>query len=529
MTHCPFCAERGWDHDEIKKKCDDSLFYFTYYIVSDWVTHSFHKPICDWFQDELQRGQRFILVMLPRGHLKTTTFNIAFNLWLITHNPDIRILVAMASGREAWRKCGKMQRKILSAEFKHFWPHLVPNIADVVWNKGEFEVVRNHEDLEEPTITGLGTETKMTGGHYDVHVLDDPIDGLGAASEVQSQRAIDFMQACEGLWVRRSEGIEIVIATAWPGPFYEGLVDNELYSKVILGCRVDDRWRNFLASRGLECLPGVKDGDVIFPEHETEESLKVAEKKFGPMYPHQMLNLFVDDSLRQFRRDDCQPFEWGDPTRSSVRLGELIIPVQAMFIQMTIDPGTGAAGGDESAIVVTGWSRTHGMAFALDAWCERVLTNRLVDTAFEMAERWNVNVIRPESVGYQRTLTDYMREVQMRRQRHFVIDPVKPGTKAKGERIIASLQPFVASRQVFFRKDQPHLVEELVNLKVIGGKVHGRSPNLADALAYHTEYWRVSPPSFREPEFEDVDDDYEVYNVPVRYGLRCPTRSTGVF
>ena len=59
------------------------------------------------------------------------------------------------------------------------------------------------------------------------------------------------------------------------------------------------------------------------------------------------------------------------------------------------------------------------------------------------------------------------------------------------------------------------------------GKVKGASPNLIDALAYHTEYWKRTPKS--EPDlddimFEDEEDEAKAERIMARYGLSCISR-----
>ena len=74
---------------------------------------------------------------------------------------------------------------------------------------------------------------------------------------------------------------------------------------------------------------------------------------------------------------------------------------------------------------------------------------------------------------------------------------------------------------MFFTKGQQKLVRELLNLQVVNGKVVGKSPNLADSLAYHVEYWRGQ--ARPEPE-----EDYEYFDpflgdIGPDYGLQCVT------
>ena len=146
-----------------------------------------------------------------------------------------------------------------------------------------------------------------------------------------------------------------------------------------------------------------------------------------------------------------------------------------------------------------------------------------------MAQRWDVHVIRPEYVAMQMVFEDYLRDTMIREGLHFAIHPYKVGVTTKAKRICDRLQPFVANQQVRFRRDQPQIVEELVNLVIANGSVQGRSPNLVDALTFNTELWRRTPPTIgndNEIRFIDPEEDEAMmYSHAVRYGLRCPTRS----
>jgi hypothetical protein len=65
------------------------------------------------------------------------------------------------------------------------------------------------------------------------------------------------------------------------------------------------------------------------------------------------------------------------------------------------------------------------------------------------------------------------------------------------------------------------LVDELLNLQVVNGRVIGKSPNLADSLAYHTEFWRGGPVFQAEPE-DDIATPFMLETGPA-YGLQCLT------
>ena len=140
-----------------------------------------------------------------------------------------------------------------------------------------------------------------------------------------------------------------------------------------------------------------------------------------------------------------------------------------------------------------------------------------------MAVKWNPHSVSPEDVSFQKTLKYFLKRQMQERGIYFPIRPVKPGSKSKGSRIIDALQPFVQNQQIFFLRNQKKLVDELLNMQIVKGKVIGKSPNLADSLAYHAEFWRGGPTA--QPV--DMDDmDYKspfLKNTGPAYGLQCLT------
>jgi hypothetical protein len=151
-----------------------------------------------------------------------------------------------------------------------------------------------------------------------------------------------------------------------------------------------------------------------------------------------------------------------------------------------------------------------------------VLPNILIDKIITTAQMWKPHVVAPEDVSFQKTLKHFLKQEMQQRGIHFRIKPVAPGRVGKGRRIMDALQPFVANQQMHvLRSMDSTLVSELVALQVVGGKVIGRSPNLADSLAYHSEFWRGQEVLMAAED----DDDIKLW-VPESgpaYGLQCST------
>ncbi len=165
------------------------------------------------------------------------------------------------------------------------------------------------------------------------------------------------------------------------------------------------------------------------------------------------------------------------------------------------------------------------MIFLLDAVQGRWLPDELIDRIIGAIRRWKPHVVAPEDVAFQKTLKHFLKQEMTRQGVGARIQPVKPGRTGTGRRILDALQPFVAGGQLFVQKAHDRtVVDELCSLQVVGGKVVGRSPNLADSLSYHSEFWRgleLRQIEVEDPEEDRVKDAHE--DVTPQYGLKCLT------
>jgi len=523
---CEFCAERGWDHQEVADLTQTSLYWFTYYFVSDWVSPGLHKVVCDWYQKKVAAGHNRFLIMLPRGHLKTTTFTIGLPIFWAKDDPDERVGLMMNTTQVASEKLLRLEDVLLSPAFRHFYGHLVPDKTKGPtasrWNRTECNLVRPI-DWEDATFTAMGADKSKTGKHFTRQVLDDLVDGMAEDSAIQMRNAVGHLERCEGYWVNRNQDHQLIVGTFWPGGpdgYYEQIVAMKEYTKVVMGCYVDERYRRFMTENGVEVVDA-KDGEPIY-ERETKESLDRAKVFFKGKFVHQMLNLPYVDQFKRFKKEDCKYYHWTDGKSAIILDGETQVPISTMYRQLTIDPATGvSANTDESAIVVTGWIRGLGVAVVLDVWADRVLINELCDIALNMAEKWKVHVMRPEVAAGLSAFDSYLRDAMIKSQRHFPVDPVRPGIKSKAVRIIENLQGYVANQQIRFRRDQPAIIHELTNLVIWDNEIRGRSPNMVDALAYHPEYWMRNPPIRNTDEIRYEEPNYAKAKVDdrPRYGL----------
>jgi predicted phage terminase large subunit-like protein len=497
--------------------------------------------IDQWFMERYNAGKRRFMIITPRGHLKTSYFGTSFLTWRTLMDTEARILYMMASSKNAEKTLEAVKNIFATSEnLAHFFPDRKFDYTDPKSRaRANYLRLPRHGNYREGSIEAHGTDSRIIGGHFTDHILDDLIDNTMVESEIMQRKAVDFVKRSNPLFVNPADDLRVVVGTRWPGEFYNWALDpagiiSETHETLLLGCFVDKRYHDFLASIGKVTI--LDDGAPIWPHDDalscgfTADALNDIRKESEYDFVHQYLNLEVSDDMRRFRAEDIKYYsltstKYGRPAvlvKTSIQT--VTCAIADLYVSMTIDPATGEGKHtDESAITVCGHDRSTGLIFVLDAWAGRVLPFDLIDRILSMAEEWKPNVVAPEDVSFQKTFKWALKKTMLERNIHFPIRPVKPGNKSKGSRIVDSLQPFIRNQQVFFTKGQRKLVNELINLQVVGGKVVGKSPNLADSLAYHVEFWRGKPGQ-RIDTSDDIDYfDSFMGDIGRSYGLECVT------
>ncbi len=468
--------------------------------------------------------------MVPRGHFKTSLVTVAGPVWMLINNPLERVLLMHASSSKASEELQRIQRVVQGPAFRHYFPELVPAADSVRWNKTELEIVRE-TIASEPSVKALGIGSTVVGGHYSTHVLDDLIDENAARSPAMIQRAIDFVEHSTPLFDDITKDKQIIVGTWWPGGFYESLMESGVYRTLLLGCYADKRYFDFCKQMAVE--PAVAEGEPIFPERFTPQSLRDTERKMGSFkFSHQYLNVPISEGMVKFKREDILFYMVSlDGKKVMIPGGQdshiskestYSIPLAELDITMTVDPASGKKDSDESAIVVCGHLQSEGAVFVLQVWGGRVTPFALIEKIISLWRKWRPRAVGIEEVAMQSVFRQFLEQEKLKRQLPINIAKLKNKNRSKRERIIDGFQPYVENHQVMFLKKQEKLIKEMLDLRIVAGDVVGKSPNRLDALAYQVDFWRYSP-EFVEYEGDVLEEWDETVDGAAPYGLECQT------
>lgn len=127
------------------------------------------------------------LICVPRGCLKSTIACVAYPIWLLLNNPNVRILI----DSELYTNSKTFLREIKA--------HLEsPQLTDIFgkfkcdpWNESEITISQRNKNLKEASITVGGVGTTKVGQHYDVIIHDDLNSPANSMNPEACRKVID--------------------------------------------------------------------------------------------------------------------------------------------------------------------------------------------------------------------------------------------------------------------------------------------------------------------------------------------------
>lgn len=130
------------------------------------LTPNTHLQVIKALEHESKRK----LIVMPRGTFKSSLASVAYPIWLLLKNPNLRILL----DSEIYSNSKNFLREIK----KHFESDGITSLFgtfrnDACWNESEIIINQRTKVFKEASITASGIGAEKTGQHYDVIVCDD--------------------------------------------------------------------------------------------------------------------------------------------------------------------------------------------------------------------------------------------------------------------------------------------------------------------------------------------------------------------
>jgi predicted phage terminase large subunit-like protein len=430
----------------------------------------FHKEMCE-FVDLNPNRQKLLLV--PRGHLKSTLVTIGKTLQWIAEDPSVRILIANATYNLATSFLTVIKRHLKQN------PMYIDMFGDLAtdaekWSENivTLKQAPDQGGEKEATVVCYGMSGQLTSQHYDKIILDDVVNDQTVTTRDQIEKTINFYRLCQPLLEKHGE--MIIIGTRWDeGDLYGYIKDKEngLYHDFDFFERKaidDDVWDG----KKQEFVKG----DVLWKEKYNLKDLSKVRRKMGPYhFSAQYQNDPVPPDDADFKRQWFKYYEYNDLKGADINRYTLIDP--AISVEQTAD---------YTAMVTVGID-IHKNIYVFDIVRERLKVDGIINAIFAQNERWHPQAIGIEEVGFQRAIRYALKQEEEKRKRYLNVIELKPHTRSKDQRIKA-LQPLYANGKVLHNRElifNIYLEDELLRFP------RGKHDDVIDALAYALDVVRA--------------------------------------
>lgn len=417
-----------------------------------------HKEMCD-FVSKNRRKKK--LVLIPRGHLKSSLVTVGRAVQAIVADPTVRILIANATYNLACSFLTEVKRHLkFNENIRMMWGELANNPEN--WSANQITLAQGKviHGKKEPTVTAMGIESNMTSQHYDMIILDDLVNKDYINTAEQIEKTIDFYK--ESLNLLEPNGELIAVGTRWD--------DRDLYGWIM------DKDNNVIHDFDI-FLRRAFEGDLktgeafqaIFPGKFTRKHLFKLYEQQGPyFFSSQYLNDPIPSEDAVFKQEW---FHYYEP---------LNLRGMPLTHFTTVDPAISLEkDADFTAIVTTAMDQYRNI-YIREIIRKRLTPSGIIAELFRIWEQYHPSEFALEDVAYQKALQYSLSEEMRRRNVYLPVREVKPANRSKVERI-KGLQPLYVNAKIWHSKtvyNNQHLEDELLRFP------RGKHDDVIDSLSY---------------------------------------------
>ena len=461
---------------------------------------------------------------LPREHFKSTFFSEALPIWYLAcvdRNLTIALISAHSDNTKKW-----LRRIKQVIETEEYFKWLFPDITrGDKWDETEIIINRDSNDAQ-ASVTALSLQGGLASQHFDIILVDDPVNEQTAASDKEMAKAVEFYIHLEEILRGKQTSVLGLIGTPWGREDVLQKAMDEVragratfWSCGVLGefnCSPDIVGRK-------ELHPDVKDGEFILPtefgpaDMERVKNQDASGAKWNMQY---MLKPYADKAngfdlklIRDFAYwpdgklvCDCHPTHKHHlASGSTVLLG---------------DPAyTKDKENCESSLLVVN-KQPCECRFLLEEWGAYTDPSGYLREILAVAYRWKhwLNGIGLESEALQVTLLQWLTEKKERGELALsvrILEDIKPKNRNKDGRISKQVEP-VANGLWHKLPSNTHVEGRNNLLNQMFQWPYSRKRDRVDAFAYADDAWAECPPPERkEPAVAatNVNDDIEADDI----------------
>lgn len=426
-------------------------------------------------------GGRRVLILDPRGFLKTTINAQTHMIQWILNYPDIAAMIIQSNSEKAEAILGEIKKHFqANTMFRTLFPEHCPQKRPFDWGtKAAFttEARGNISRKEETLMTG-SIDKGSSGYHFDLIKFSDIVEPNNVKTPDQIRAVIEAFGMFENLLVRPDSWIDV------EGTRYDF---SDLYGELIkaeeqrLKRGAEPRWSIHVRGVYKKNLPDGQEEKFVpkeldYPYLLDETGQKISwwperwptklleERRLDPTigeytFATQQLNNPVDVGDEQIAFPVNKEFpKW--ISRKNYRMN-----VRVVHKTMTVDTAeTNNQRSNKSAITVVAWDQ-YGRAYVDEVRAGKWLPNELITQIFAAYLRHSPTTVKIEETSFVRGLMASINRKMQTTGVYLPLDFIRRETNiSKKERIINTLQPWYRSGDLRLLDDldsKEDLIEEL--------------------------------------------------------------------
>lgn len=167
------------------------------------------------------------LLLLPRGHQKSTIISVGWTIQQILKDPNIRVSLISSTWKLSKDLLHQIKAVMEQSALKDiFGSFVAPHCR---WTVEAIDVAQRTRWVKDPTVSTAGLDTGKTGSHCDLMIFDDPVSPENITTQEQIRKTISGYQDC--LPLLDPGGRVVVIGTRYSNAdLYAYLIENEARS-----------------------------------------------------------------------------------------------------------------------------------------------------------------------------------------------------------------------------------------------------------------------------------------------------------
>lgn len=451
------------------------LFYFGKYVLGYDFEEQPHRNYCNDLQNEESLHN---LNLEPRGSFKTTC-TIAYVIWKIVKNPNIRFMIDCEDLALSKAILGEIKTHLeKNDEFRLLFGDYVGKNK---WTEYQIVVNRRTKILKDPTVNTSSVEVNRTGAHVDELIEDDLHSRFNSQTPEQIAKVVEHWQLNQS--ILDPKGREVINGTRYAvKDLYGQIIEKEKERR-----RLGKKKYHIRIKDAETSGPG---GTLYFPKRLTKEFLEDKRIEQGSyVYACQYKNNPVDPSAVKFKPHWIKFYGRYAPDK--------------LVVTATLDPAISTK--DDacySNINICG-TDVDGYLYLLDNYRFRAETNVVIDEIFRMYNKWPMTVeFGIETFAFQKSLKYWIAERSRRNGVFIPVKELKTDTKVSKDLRIKALIPYVENGTIQFPGEGPHslsggmldLYNEMITFPV------GEYDDALDSLASQLQLYRPANLPKKKPE-----------------------------